>query len=321
MRKTVVSLALVLSFLLAAVGFYLFMTNRSDKGSGEPKLPNPVDRAFWFKVQERLKVAKERSEENLEEHFKPLEDFFKQAKDNTPKFAAEALSWGSKWRLIVDYVPFTAGDRNETFIKKKFEEIVFDPQEFQKVLEASIQSYLSKIESIENQLLVDLRQDLASLPEGSKLANNSQGFTEDSFKKAIEAAIKAGGNSAKVEVTKDLVTEIATNVLAAVGTRLVVSGSVLAAGGAASWATLGASVIISLIVDQIISYVWDWYADPKGNLALKVNGQLDEMKTLIIQGNSSGDKPVKGLKQRLLEFARERTKIRDTAIQSQIFGT
>ena len=62
----------------------------------------------------------------------------------------------------------------------------------------------------------------------------------------------------------------------------------------------------ALIIDAFISYVWDWWKDPKGELAFKVNTKLDEANSLI------KDK----LKERMVEVANKRSVIRKTAVQS-----
>jgi len=319
MGKKFAGLAVASSAIFCAIVIYLFIQGKPSLEKGPPNFPNQEERDFWYKVQLALSGADEASQEKMEEHFKPIEDFFSQAKTKTPEFADVALSWGSKLRLMADYVPFTSGNRNENFIKRKFEEIVFNPEDFEKALEASIKLYLSKIESIENQLVVNLRQDIADLPKNSSLNSSLDNFNQESFKKNMEEAIRSAGTKAKVEVSKDLVQMIAAEVLAAVGTKFLVSGGVLGVGGAAGIATLGISVIISLIVDQIISYVWDWYANPKDNLAQKVNGNLDEIKNLIIEGTKTGDSSITGLKQRLVDFGRERSKIRNKAINAYFF--
>ena len=95
-----------------------------------------------------------------------------------------------------------------------------------------------------------------------------------------------------------------------VAVRLGISAGILGTGAASGWATLGIGVVVGIIVDQIVSWVWDWWADPTGNLASNLDAKLDEMRTLICDGDSK----VEGLRQRFQALATERVKIRETAI-------
>ncbi len=42
----------------------------------------------------------------------PLDELFAQGRKGTPGFAEDALGWSSKWRLMVDCVPYTRHDRH-----------------------------------------------------------------------------------------------------------------------------------------------------------------------------------------------------------------
>jgi hypothetical protein len=66
---------------------------------------------------------------------------------------------------------------------------------------------------------------------------------------------------------------------------------------------------VGVVIDQFVSWVWDWYADPKGNLANKLNQTLDQMSEAAIEG--SDGKP--GLRKRLMELNSNRARLRRTA--------
>jgi hypothetical protein len=97
-----------------------------------------------------------------------------------------------------------------------------------------------------------------------------------------------------------------------VAVRLGVSAGILGTGAASGWATLGIGVVVGLIVDQIVSWVWDWWADPRGNLAAELDKKLDEINRLIVDGSAD----VQGLRDRLKQFARERAAARRIAVLS-----
>jgi hypothetical protein len=76
-----------------------------------------------------LSWADRETQRIIDEHLAALDGFFDDAKKNTPAFAKEALSFGSKWNLFKDYVPFTRGGQHEEFIRGKFERHVFGPDQ------------------------------------------------------------------------------------------------------------------------------------------------------------------------------------------------
>jgi hypothetical protein len=80
-------------------------------------------------------------------------------------------------------------------------------------------------------------------------------------------------------------------------------------GAASGWVTLGIGAVVGLIVDQIVSWVWDWYADPKGSLSKELNGKIDQINKLIVDGSDD----VQGLRARLAKLAQDRAPLRSDA--------
>jgi hypothetical protein len=99
-------------------------------------------------------------------------------------------------------------------------------------------------------------------------------------------------------------------VLTQVAVRLGVSAGILGAGASTSWATFGAGLVVGLIVDQLVSWIWDWWADPRGSLATELNAKLDSLHALIVDG----DAQTPGLRTALGEFARHRAELRRAAV-------
>ncbi len=91
---------------------------------------------------------------------------------------------------------------------------------------------------------------------------------------------------------------------------LSVSAGILGVGTASSAETLGIGLVVSLLVDQIVSWVWDWWRDPVGDLTVKMNEKLDQIHGLIVNG--VGISP--GLRQRLEELSKKRAALRRAAI-------
>ncbi len=272
--------------------------------------PTKVAPAPQTLAKPHLDSAKSKTENVIEGRLVPVRTFFDDAKKNTRQFAEVALGWGSKWRLIADHVPFTKGGRHETYIREQFEQTVFSAKQLEEIVSAAVSEYLSEIRSIENQMLVSLRADISGFPDAYPIAQLDESQLRAKFDDAIQKAIAATGSQVQADLGTQLVSIIGGEVLTQVAVRLGISAGILGTGAASGWPTLGIGVVVGIIVDQIVSWVWDWYADPTGNLASNLDAKLDEMRTLICDGNTKGE----GLRQRFQTLAAERAAIRETAI-------
>lgn len=308
-----------LSFLLLTIGVVVGVTARepikkllcgSTQTPVKPgiKLPPSPEKL----AQPHLDRAEQECERIIEEHVKVLDTFFADSKTNTRTFAEEALSWGSKWRLVADKVPFTTGGQHEKYIRERFEEHVFKPSDLEIAVKQVVSSYLTHVRSVENKMLVDLRTDVAAFPSVYLLAQLDEETIAVSYEEALARVTDATGG----EVATEIVSLIAGEVLGRVAVRLGVSSGVLAIGGASGWATFGVGVVVGLIVDQIVSWVWDRWADPKGSLAADLDKKLDEIHRLIVDGADGDDqaKAVQGLRGRLKQSAHERIAVRRQAV-------
>lgn len=285
-----------------------------------PAPPNPTNASFAppkvvapdprILATPHLEWAKSRTESVAETHLVPVRSFFDDSKANTQHFAEVALGWGSKWRLIADRVPFTKGSRHETYIRGEFEQTVFSAEQLEDTITSAVAGYLAEIRSIESQMLVSLRADVAGFPDAFPIAKLDEAQLIAKFEEAIQRAIAATGSQVQADIGTQLVSIIGGEVLAQVAVRIGISAGILGAGAVSGWATLGIGVVVGIIVDQIVSWVWDWWADPTGNLASNLDTKLDELRTLICDGDSK----VQGLRQRFQSLAADRAKIRETAI-------
>ena len=279
--------------------------------------------------------ARSKTEGVLDAHIAPVKAFFDDSKARTREFATISLGWSSKWRLVADHSPqaiiyqydvYTGLpvswlvpqkykeslklDYHEKFIRQEFERTVFSREQLAEVIHQAIEGYLAEIRSIENQMLVSLRADIAEFPDVYPIAQLDESQIRAKFDEAIQNAIAATGSQVQADIGTQFVSIIGGEVLTQVAVRLGISAGILGSGAASGWATLGIGVVVGIIVDQIVSWVWDWWADPTGNLASNLDAKLDEMSTLICDG----DAKVEGLRQRFQSLASERAKIRETAI-------
>jgi hypothetical protein len=277
----------------------------------EVKLPSPPEVKLPPSPGElakpRLTRAQEECDRAIDEHVKALDTFIAYSKRNTRAFAEDALSWKSKGILVVANLPFADSDGHKKFIREKFGEFIFKPQQLEDAVRQVIKSYLAHVRNIESKMLVDLRADTADFPSTFTIAQIDESKVQAAYDEAISRAIEATGSDLGANIANELVTIIASEILTQVAVRLGVSASILGTGAASGWATLGIGAVIGLIVDQIVSWVWDWYADPRGNLARNLDNKLDEINRLIVNGQN-------GLRSRLQEYARERACFRHEAV-------
>ena len=273
--------------------------------SGRPAAPSPEEI-----IRPHLVWAERRSEEVLTEHLRLIDDFFVMAKKGTPEFADRALSFTSKWRLVVDHVPLTRGGRHEKFLRLQFEQHVFRPSQLGGTVEQVVAGYLAQVRSIEGEMLVELRADVADFPETYVVAELDEACWRARYDDALFDTLAATGSDLRSDVAGQVVSLIAGEVLTQVATRLGVSAGILGTGAASSWATFGIGVVVGLIVDQIVAWVWDWYADPTGTLVRQLNSRLDHLNRLIVDGADD----VQGLRARLKACAAQRAAIREAAL-------
>jgi len=225
----------------------------------EENRPGPSADEIRQKSRDRarlhLDAAEKESKIRVAATLQPLQRFFHDAKRNSPPFAEEALSWRSKWRLVADYLPFTDSDGHEKFLRAKFHEHLFAPDQLEAAVRRTIKSYLDDLQSIENRMLVDLQADLSDLPPTLSISTLNRPQLEVAFHKAIQRAREQIASDLKADIGTELVSLIAGEVLTRVAVRLGLSASILGTGAASGCATVGVGVVIGLIVDQIVSWV------------------------------------------------------------------
>lgn len=261
-------------------------------------------------VRPHLRWADQASREALTEHLESLDALFAQARRNTPRFAERALSWGSKWRFVVDRIPGTRGDRHQRFLRESFGQYLFKPEQLEAAVRQAIQGYLDHLQSIESQMLVRIRADLDDFPASAAPLPTDPAQLQVAFDRAVARAAAATGSSLRADLAGELVSTIAGEVLAQVAVRLGVSAGILGAGAATSWASFGVGLVVAAIVDQLVTWIWHRIADPVANLAAELNGKLAELRRLIVAGSPS----TMGLRDRLLQCARQRAALRERAV-------
>ena len=257
-----------------------------------------------------LDWAERESQRIISVHLHDLDTFFAEAKKNTPHLAARVLGYRSKWLLVKDRLPFTEGKEHEGFLRETFHACLFEPEQLEDRMRQVVMGYLQHVRSIEGQMLVNLRMDIADLPSTQPLATVDAAQLEAHVNAAITNAMGATGTDLQADLANQIVAVVVGEALTSAAIRLGLSGGILGTGAASSWATVGISVVVCLIVDYIVSWVWDWWADPQGELAAQLNQKLDELQCAILDG--SGSQP--GLRDRLAKLAQDRAMARSAFV-------
>jgi hypothetical protein len=276
--------------------------------------PRDVRRETIRRITPDLAWADEQAQAAIEPRLAELDQFFATVKQRTPKFSAEVLGWGSKWRFVADRVPFTAGGRHERYLRKLFNEHLFADDDLVRVLQHVTQGYVDALVGIENQMLVRIRQDVYDLPAAREPAFADAEALQSAYRDALDRALSHVGSEVKADVASFMLSMVAQEVVTQAAVRLGVSAGILGVGAGSSWATFGVGLVVGLIVDQLISWIWDWWADPKGALAEELNSKLDHLHKLLIDGEPG----VPGLRSRLEQFAKERAVVRREAVMALV---
>jgi hypothetical protein len=252
-----------------------------------------------------------------QQHSDAVSQLFNQARRNTDKFAKSALGWGSKWRIAADAIPYTRGDRNETYLREQFESQVLKGSDLEQAIEHCVTEFLADIRSIESKMLVDLKADTEGFPNEYRIGTFDEKEIQSHFDAAIDHAMKMAGEDLHSNISSQLVSIVVGEVLTQVAIRLGVSAGILGTGAASGWATLGVGVVVGIIIDQIVMTIWSQWSDPQANLVSTLNGQLDMMEKIICQG----DDQTNGLLQQFQSIANKRSQLRRAAVLDLLGAT
>lgn len=302
-RRILISSAVVLIGIVLSVAFRWAMEQRNR--------PSP---AAEEAVRQNLGWAEAQVEANLQTDLAAVQEFFTGARQRTPGYAETVLGWKSKFKLIGDYV--TGRQAHSAFLQQEFEGTIFSGGELDQLLQQTLSTYLRETDDIEAQMLVRLQADLDQLPAGSlpSLVDVNQ------LRAVLGDALQQAAQSARTElgaaVGRELVSYVAGEVLTIAATQLATSAGVLTVGAGSSWATMGVGVVVGIIIDALVSKLYEWRFNPAGKLARVLNNELDQLESLILHGTSQSP----GLRDRLSQYTALRNAARRQAIERAILA-
>lgn len=250
-------------------------------------------------VERHLKECRTECDKALELRIQELRDYFAERRKNCRAFAEDIRSWGTMFSYMFN------GNR---CIEERFARYFFSEKQLQEIIETTVRSYMQDIINAENTMLVNLYVDLALDQQKPGISV----FTREQFRQAYEQQLALANqhawNAMKQEIGREIATTIASEILTVVFRRVAVRMGLMGAGAGSGVVTLGAGLLIALIIDAI----WDRCTDQTGQLAQKLDELLLHLEKSIIEG--ADHQP--GLKDRLSQLAKERAQAREQAVRN-----
>jgi|SRR5579872_574946 len=249
---------------------------------------------------------------NAEQSVQPVRELFSEARLGSRRFAAEALSLTSKWKVLTDFL--TDGQDHKAFLNEQFVLHIFPPEALEAVVQQAIAGHMRQLDDVDSELLVRLKSDLASMPNLEFLA----GIDRPVIQASLDAAVRQAAQAVQAELLPgaglELVSYVAGEVLTSATFSLGASTGILSAGAASGVVSLGVGLVVGIIVDAVISWAYDAMYDPVGQLATRIDQTLFELEETILKG--SNDAP--GLISRLQDYGARRSHARNATIRSVV---
>src|SRR5579864_986720 len=261
-----------------------------------------------------LDWADQESQRQIAGYIAFVDAFFEDMKQRTPQFAESVLGWESKWAVLADHLPFGEGGRHEAFLRQAFRDHLFTPEQLEQLTRQVVQGYIDSLSYMEGVMLVKIRQDIGDLAPGHALVVPDPKTLEQLYAQIVAKVTETADSSLRNDLARGTVSLIVGEVFTQVALEMGASCSILGAGAATAPETLGVGLFVGLIVDQIVSCLWAWWADPQRDLVLWLNGKLDEMHGFIVEGTAQSP----GLNQRLEQYGRERARVRRAVVLKMI---
>jgi hypothetical protein len=248
--------------------------------AGPPPVASPIDvgRLARARAQAALEAAAAQSNRAVAIALTELDDLFDHQRQRLPELAGELVSLSAQWNYLADQLPLGAGDRQAAFVRRTLLGTLFDPAALDAALAGALARYLEAERSIEDELLVRLRLDLADLPAPTAIALPDRLEPPGADRAGVLADATA---SVRVELGHELAALAIGEVLAEVALRLGASAGLVGAGEASAPVTFGVGLAAGLAAERAIAWA---FGDPRDKLAGRLVAALDELKRRVLDG-------------------------------------
>jgi hypothetical protein len=264
-------------------------------------------------VANDLNWAKQESASGMNLGLASVHELFGQGRQGVRGFVDDALGWNSKFKLVKDY--FSDGDEHAEFLDDQFSEHIFSDEQLEGAIESSVSAYLRHLDDVDSQLLVRLQVDLSDVPKEQFAPSIDHDAIQQLLDNALSEAKAAAESDFGPTVGREIASLVAGEVLTVVAAELATSSGILSAGAASGTVTLGVGLVVGVIADYAVTWMYEKAYDPRGELSKRVNQQLDQLEQLIVVGSS--EQP--GLQKRLEDYSLRRSQAREAAIRAAIF--
>ncbi len=289
---------------IARAGLDEASTGLRENAAHVQKLEEIIDGHLgWAERQGSFGVAK---------NVTPVHEFFVEARRGTRGFAEDVLGWKSKWLLGKDYLG--GGSEHEAFVENRFSEHIFRAEQLDKLIESSVATCVRHLSDVDSQVLVRLQADLEGLPSEALPAQVDRQAIQRRLKQAVQEAVASVQADFRGTASKELVSFVSGEVLALAAARLATSAGILSVGAGTGTVTFMGGLVIGIIVDYIVSWAYDKFYDPVGEIATRLDHILSELEEVIVQGDGSSP----GLERLLRDYASRRAEARSASIRAVV---
>jgi len=240
-------------------------------------------KAIIDKVDGHCSLAHEDAQQATQKCLAELQAWFDERSTHVYELADDLLCMTAKWNLMASSLPWGDHSVFSRYVEWRFRERLFSAEDLKSRV-ALVSRHLSQaLSGVENRLMVNVRADLAELPSENLAPESPETFAQ-AYHHAVDAALRDGQMAVLIEggqlVLDEIITQLMMRVIAGALADGLVSAGILGAGAMGAPETLGISVVLGLIVDQIVG----WFTNPEGRLAGKLSQQIKVIENLVFNG-------------------------------------
>lgn len=253
-----------------------------------------------IQIERHLAECDRQVESLLHEQLQDVRECFAAARQRVPRFSEAALGFRSKWVLLADWMPGLKVSHQD-YLQQLFASQVLSGADLDRLVQHLFQSTTKEIDGLEAELLVTLTADV----EHSSVHPTVPAFEPESLRlsRLVTELHQQVTTDLKADIGRELASYAAGEVVTAGMGRLGVSAGLLGAGAGSSWTTFGLGLGVGLIIDEILSRIWDWWADPVGQLTTTIDAELKQVESDLLEGRDGQP----GLRSALEQLARQRS--------------